>query len=78
MAPPSAEVKRRAEVILEKYRAGLSASPEGLRLVRSVEVLEHLGTAEARTLLETLAKGPAGAELTVEAKAALERLNANK
>jgi hypothetical protein len=76
--PPSAEVKRRAEVILEKLKGGLAAAPDGLRLVRAVEVLEHLGTAEARTLLEALAKGSADAALTVEAKAALERLNAGK
>jgi hypothetical protein len=37
-------------------------------------VLEWLGTAEAREVLAELAKGRAGAELTIEAKRALVRL----
>ena len=36
--------------------------------------LEHLGTPEARTLLETLASGAAEVRQTREAKAALLRL----
>jgi hypothetical protein len=48
-------------------------SGEELRGVRAVEALEHIGTAEAREVLQTLADG-APARLTREAKASLERL----
>ncbi|MBM4067504.1 MAG: hypothetical protein FJ271_00960 [Planctomycetes bacterium] len=44
------------------------------RAVRAVPVLEQVGTDEAKQLLEKLAKGAAGARLTVAAKDALERI----
>jgi hypothetical protein len=40
-----------------------------------VEVLEHIGTSDAKQLLEMLATGTEGARLTKEARASLERLN---
>lgn len=46
------------------------------RAVRAVQVLEQAGSDEARQLLEKLAKGAAGARLTVAAKDSLERLKA--
>ena len=49
-------------------------SGERLRQSRALEVAEAMGTPEARSLLEELAKGPAEAWLTREAKAALARL----
>jgi hypothetical protein len=39
-----------------------------------LEVLEHIGTPEAREVLKALAKDAPDARLTREAKAALERL----
>jgi len=45
-----------------------------LRVTRSVRTLESAGTADARKLLDELAHGAPGAELTRGAKAALERL----
>ena len=51
-------------------------SPEALRAVRSVEVLERCGTPAARQLLETLAGGAPAARMTREAKSALQRLAA--
>jgi hypothetical protein len=45
-----------------------------LRRLRAIEVLEWIGTAEARELIEPLAKGPAGSIVTRHAKAALARL----
>jgi hypothetical protein len=42
--------------------------------MRAVEVLERVGTPEARAALEDLAKGLDVARLTVEARASLERL----
>ncbi len=49
-------------------------SPDMRRIVRAVELLERLGTAEAKGVLKTWAGGAPNARLTTEAKAALERL----
>jgi WD40 repeat protein len=68
---PSAEVRRQIERLLDDLDRG---RPERLRPLRAVEVLEHLGTPEARQLLEALAQGAPEARLTREAKASLERL----
>jgi len=46
--------------------------------MRGVEVLERIGTPEAKKLLETLSSGETAARLTREAKAALRRLNARE
>ncbi len=71
---PSVEVRRRAERLLAKLEGPITR-PEPLRAVRVVEVLEHLGSAEARALLTTLARGAPQARLTREAQHAVERLN---
>jgi RNA polymerase sigma factor (sigma-70 family) len=70
---PSAEVRRRIEGWLREWEDGVPA-PERLRVLRAVEVLENVGSPEARRLLETLAGGAAEARLTHEAAAALRRL----
>jgi len=44
-----------------------------LRLHRAVELLERLGTPEARRVLQTLADGAPGALVTTSAQAALSR-----
>jgi hypothetical protein len=67
---PSAEVKQRVGSLLDKLR---SAGPEKVRDSRAVELLEHLGTAEAKDFLKELAGGAGGAWLTEEAKAAVRR-----
>jgi tricorn protease-like protein len=69
---PSAEVRRRVETLVEKF-GGTERDPDGLRLLRVVEVLEAIGTPEARKLLEELAKAPS-AEVSEEAQASLARL----
>jgi RNA polymerase sigma factor (sigma-70 family) len=71
-AKPSIEMRRQIEGLLEK----LQQAPAGkqLRALRAVEVLEHLGTPEAREVLRMLAKGVPEARLTQEAKTSLERL----
>jgi WD40 repeat protein len=72
-AEPSAEKRRRLLVLVEVLtQPGVPA--ELLRAVRAVEVLERLGTTEARRHLEALSKGHAGHRLTREAQAALGRL----
>jgi hypothetical protein len=71
--PPSAEARSRAKNLLERLD-GPVGSPEDLRMIRAVEVLERIGTPEARDLLARLAKGAAGARLTTEASASVGRL----
>ena len=71
-ARPSLEMRRRLQGLLDDI-----ARPSGkiLRQLRALEVLERIGTPEARTLLETLARGAAGARLSREARAAVQRLS---
>jgi WD40 repeat protein len=71
---PSLEVRRRIERLLEKLGPRAPPSPEQMRTARAVDVLEQVGTPEAKLLLEKLARGEPAAELTHMAKAALERL----
>jgi hypothetical protein len=70
---PSLEQRRRMKGLLERL-AGPITSAETLRRLRAVEVLEHIGSLEARQVLRTLAEGAPEAHLTREAKAALDRL----
>jgi hypothetical protein len=70
----SPELRRRAKVFLDEFDAK-EQSPERLRQIRAVELLEGIGTPAARELLSELAKGAAGAPLTLEAAAARERLS---
>jgi dipeptidyl aminopeptidase/acylaminoacyl peptidase len=71
---PSAEVKKRVDGLLDKLKDKGAPPPELVRPLRAVEVLEELGTPEARKLLEALAKGAPDAPLTVAARGALGRL----
>jgi hypothetical protein len=72
---PSLEARRRIERVLEKLKEErLHPSGDRLRLIRAVEVLEQIGNQQARDVLATLAKGTPLAQLTIEAKTALERL----
>jgi HEAT repeat protein len=78
-AAPSAEVRRRLEGLLaDAVLAGRRPvrSPETLRALRAVHVLEQVGTPEARHVLERLAQGAPEARITTEARATLERLGA--
>jgi RNA polymerase sigma factor (sigma-70 family) len=68
---PALELRRRAEALLKRTE---ELSPERLRTLRSVEVIESIGGAEAEALLKEWSQGAAGACLTREAKAALLRL----
>jgi WD40 repeat protein len=72
---PSAEAKQRLEFILSKMSGSLGPNMEEVRLVRGVEVLERVGTAEARKVLEQFGKGGED-RLSAEARAATERLKA--
>jgi len=68
---PSVERRRRLESLLARLH---DCSPERLRMVRATSVLEQVASAEAKVLLESLAKGAPEARLTQEAKASLARL----
>jgi WD40 repeat protein len=70
---PPLEVKQRVEALLQKLK-GPVTHPERLRALRSIEVLEQIGTPEAREVLAAVAQGAPEAQLTQDAKAALERL----
>jgi hypothetical protein len=65
------EVRRRLLRLQERLQ---TQSPERLREVRAVLMLETRRTPEAKRLLKRLASGQPEARLTQEAKAALERL----
>ena len=67
---PSAEVRERISQVLER----LNQSPQVLQNLRAVELLETIGSVDARTVLERLAGGPEETRLTQEAKWAVERL----
>lgn len=70
---PSAEMRKRLETFLAL--PGLVRSPETLRRVRSVQVLERIGSPEAKALLEQLSRGTPTAAESLDARLALERLN---
>jgi RNA polymerase sigma factor (sigma-70 family) len=70
---PMLEARQRLEQILKKLRER-AVRGEALAALRGVEVLEHLGTAPARQVLQSLAEGAAGARLTEAAREALRRL----
>jgi hypothetical protein len=69
---PSVEVQRRAQALLSKPQAVVT--PEHVKYLRALEVLEQIGTADARQVLKALAKGAPDTLLTREAKACLDHL----
>jgi hypothetical protein len=69
---PSLEVRKGVEELLSKAR--FLRSGEVLRGVRGIEVLERIGTPEAREVLGSLAEGSPEVRLTREAQVSLERL----
>jgi hypothetical protein len=71
-ANPSLEQRRRVEELLAAL-PGATTPPtqEELQRLRTLIVLERIGTPEARRMLEDVAKGPGSALLTRQARAAL-------
>lgn len=69
----SLETSRRLQSLITKLDP-VNPSPQRLRDLRAVELLEYLGTTEAREQLRRLADGAPQARLTLDAAAALGRL----
>jgi hypothetical protein len=67
------EMRRRVESLLA-MPPGIVRGRDVLRGYRAIQILEYVGTPQARQLLENLSQGAAGARHTIEAKASLERL----
>jgi hypothetical protein len=72
---PALDTRKRIEQILERLTPGQTPAAETLRELRAIEVLERLGGKDSRALLEVLARGAPEAPLTLDARAALERLS---
>jgi RNA polymerase sigma factor (sigma-70 family) len=70
---PGPEARRRLEELVQRQEEE-TPSPQRLRALRAVEVLELVGTPESRAVLEALAEGAPGARLTEDARAVLGRL----
>ena len=77
LVAPKTREGRVIETLLDKLER-ISLSGEPLRQARSVEVLERIGSPEARKILASLANGAPGARLTRDAAAALARLRDRK
>ena len=69
----SLELTRRANELIRLLRPH-RLSGDSLQQVRAIELLEHLGTTEARRLMSELASGAPGDLRTEEAKASLQRM----
>ncbi|HYT87319.1 MAG TPA: WD40 repeat domain-containing protein, partial [Gemmataceae bacterium] len=79
MGNPPLEARRRIEQLLmgieQLPRRGPGVlSGERLRTLRALQVLERIGTPEARAVMQILAEGRAAARETIAAQAALQRL----
>jgi hypothetical protein len=73
--PNSLEADRRIKDLRDRIqKERKTPSAERIRVLRGVEVLEKIGTSEARRILTDLAGGAAEGQLTEEAKASLQRL----
>jgi len=73
LANPGVEPRRRLESLLQKLEPPIAA-PDLLQAIRAIEVLERIGTADARELLEELATGGPNHCVTEEVLGALQRL----
>jgi hypothetical protein len=68
-------VRSRINQLLKTIGEWVVTDPDTLRSLRAIWVLERIGTPEARTILEGLAKGAPEARQTQEAKNALDFVN---
>ena len=73
-AKPSLEASRRIDELLAGIKS-MRPLPDQLRTIRAVEVLDRIGSREARAFLRELAAGTDRAYLTTHASEALDRMN---
>jgi WD40 repeat protein len=71
---PSPEVKDRIGQLLKQFKDPSKLTPDLMRVLEALEVLEQAGTPEARQALESLARESLLARIMQEVKAAVERL----
>jgi WD40 repeat protein len=71
-ANPSLETRKRLEILRDQL-TGRLLQGERLRAFRAVEVLEIIGTPQAREVLQALAAGAPGSLVTTSAQGALKR-----
>jgi WD40 repeat protein len=71
---PSPEVKDRIQQLLKPFPDPSKLTPETVRVLEALEVLEQAGTPEARQALEALARESLLARIMQEVRAAVERL----
>jgi WD40 repeat protein len=72
---PSLEMCKRIELLLAKIH-GPMTEPDLVRTLRAVEILDAIGTAQARSVLEALAQGAPAHRVTQAATDALKRQRA--
>jgi WD domain, G-beta repeat len=70
---PTPEVRRRVERLLAQLEKGAPLTANRLRALRGIEVLEQIGSLQARQVLEALGQGERGSLVTTEAQLALRR-----
>jgi RNA polymerase sigma factor (sigma-70 family) len=73
-AKTSLEMRRRVEALLGSLICQTEMTPDALRRLRAIQVLEQIGSPEARRVLETLTRGAPAAPATRDATSALARL----
>jgi WD40 repeat protein len=72
---PSVETRRRIQGLLPKLSQDAWPPSDVLRIIRTIEILERIGTDETRQIIERLAKASSDSWTPAEAKAALERMD---
>jgi WD40 repeat protein len=72
LGTPSVHERRSIEALLRQAKMW---SPEDLRILRAIQIIEYIGTREAQEILTRLARGAPESRLTKEAQASLWRLN---
>jgi hypothetical protein len=73
----SAEVRQRIRRILDTV-SDAEPSPDRLRDLRGIEVLERIGSPGARELLASLGRGAPDADLTRQATESLRRIDSRR
>lgn len=71
---PALEMRRRVEALIQQIEKEMP-SPAQLQALRSLEVLQQIGSTEAKKVLRRITKGDPDAILTQEAEMALSHCN---